>query len=258
MNAALLSSRASVRSCLFALLTILLVLCARVSCLAETTASSGATAITSLPYPITSPGTYYVAVDGLSVSNQTAITVSANNVTLDFNGHTLTDSSGLSSSSTAINVIGNNVSIINGQLTGFAYGVFTSGTNTRIENTAGIGITYIGIYSVAANTLVRGCRVLDTGGSTGVVDTSAYGIVATGNNLRVVDCDLLGFAPRPGGQVIGIAYGGENGQIVNNRVAQCNYGIYVSSATAKYRDNLCSACINIAYVGAGVDAGNNH
>src|ERR1035441_8295747 len=46
------------------------------------------TAITSAPYTISSPGSYYLTAN-LSVTNGNAITITANRVTLDLNGFTL-------------------------------------------------------------------------------------------------------------------------------------------------------------------------
>src|SRR5260370_12707457 len=81
--------------------------------------SYGQTPISSLPFFINSPGTYVVATD-LSVAGS-AILINSANVTLDFNGHTLTCTT---PSGIAVDVNrGRNVRIKNVTLTGFDNGI---------------------------------------------------------------------------------------------------------------------------------------
>jgi hypothetical protein len=47
------------------------------------------TPISSLPYKITAPGSYYLTANLTATGNGAGITISANNVTLDLNGFAL-------------------------------------------------------------------------------------------------------------------------------------------------------------------------
>jgi hypothetical protein len=58
--------------------------------LAVGTAASAGTAITSTPYTITASGDYYIDQNFTKSTGGALITVSANNVTLDLHGNSLT------------------------------------------------------------------------------------------------------------------------------------------------------------------------
>ena len=224
---------------------------------AETTSASGAIAISSLPYPITQPGTYYLVGD-LSISNQNAIVITAANVNLDLNGHLLSDSSGLANASTGIYITTDHVTVHDGRVSGFTYCVTTVGNQCRIENVTVDGATYCGICSPGANTVIHRCHVTNTGGNTIWADASAYGILVYNASIRVLDCDVSVMTPRSGGASGGIVYiYGDAGMLVGNRVRSCASGIIISSTATKYRDNLCTADVTTPYTG-GTDAGNNN
>ena len=98
------------------------------SCTSYTPPStSGATAITSLPYTISSSGNYYLSssFSGPSAAPSSAITVNASNVDINLNGKTLTYGSGGNQSNTTSNVAQfaisgsgrTNVTIENGTIT---------------------------------------------------------------------------------------------------------------------------------------------
>lgn len=116
-------------------------------------ASYGQTLISSVPYTITSPGTYVLA-NNFSYGSATgaAITINSANVTLNFNGHFLASTTASpSNSGVTVNQV-QNVTIENGTADGFHYGIYFpngsgSGVNTGhiVEN---MRITHnnIGIY----------------------------------------------------------------------------------------------------------------
>jgi hypothetical protein len=120
------------------------------------------TRITSVPYTISQPGFYYLGGNLTYSNSTTAITVGADNVTLDLMGFSLTNS-GAKGSTYGINFTGRtNVEIRNGTVSGFNWGVYdglvnsTNGRHRAINIRAygnNLGITLAGI-----NNLIKGCN----------------------------------------------------------------------------------------------------
>jgi hypothetical protein len=145
------------------------------------------TAITSAPYTISSPGSYYLTTN-INVTSGNAITINANNVTLDLNGFTIS-STQASPTGTGIS-LGSSVSditILNGHIrggvtysggnytgSGFAYGIFYPFPNIP-ENVRVAGVSVSGCLNDGINlgfpnsTIIESCTVQTVGG---------YGIVA--------------------------------------------------------------------------------
>src|SRR5690348_6198610 len=75
------------------------------------------TPISSLPFAISSSGSYYLTTNLTGISGNNGITVSSGNVTIDLGGFTL---SGVSGSGDGVNVSGTvtNVSVFNGTIQG--------------------------------------------------------------------------------------------------------------------------------------------
>src|SRR5262245_48580497 len=160
------------------------------------------TQITSVPYGISNSGVYClvnnVFTTGLTGS---AITISASNVVLDFNGFTLGQNGGTGNTATGISASSQkNVTIRNGAVRGFYVGVslydsspFTTSSGYVVENMLVMGSTYTGIQAYGLGSVVRNNQVLKTGGSTYTAGTNgnANGIEVTGlgsevsNNLVV-------------------------------------------------------------------------
>lgn len=164
------------------------------------------TPIASAPFTISAPGSYYLTAN-LTVASGNAITISADDVTLDLNGFTIS-STAPSSSGTGVNLTSTrrNVRIRNGFIRGgttFSGGTFTTAgfsdgvannsttsSNLVVENlhVAGVADTAIQLGSAAAQNLgqaihcsstvsggrgivagrVQGCRV-DTAGGVGIL-----------------------------------------------------------------------------------------
>ncbi len=83
------------------------------------------TPISSLPYTISSPGSYYVT-NALS-STTGGITITTNDVELDLNGFTLTGTAGLYGISSSFNQI----TIRNGRVHFWGIGISLAGTTTK-------------------------------------------------------------------------------------------------------------------------------
>lgn len=86
------------------------------------------TAISSLPYTITAPGSYYVTKNLTGVSGQNGITITANDVTIDLNGFVL---SGVGGAEFGIAITGgaSGVSVSNGAVRGWANGIRSVDSN---------------------------------------------------------------------------------------------------------------------------------
>jgi hypothetical protein len=135
------------------------------------------TPISSVPFTISQPGSYYLTAN-VTVDSGDAISIAANNVTLDLNGFTI--------SSTAANAVGSavvfvsssptDVQILNGFIkggvtnnagvysgTGFAYGITAEGNapaNVRVTGVSVSGCLYGGILlGTVDSSIVESCTV---------------------------------------------------------------------------------------------------
>ena len=130
---------------------------------------------------ISASGSYYLTAN-ISITNGSAITITASQVTLDLNGFTLS-STEASPTGTGILLVGGNtdITILNGHIKGgvtyhgggsysgpgFAAGIYYSVTapyNVRVSGVSVSGCSTYGIYlSVGNATIVESCPVFDIG-----------------------------------------------------------------------------------------------
>jgi hypothetical protein len=169
------------------------------------------TPISSAPFTITQPGSYYLTTN-VTVSSGDAIIIATNGVTLDLNGFII-NSTAASAAGTGIllNSGLRNVTIANGFIqggvtndgsgvysgSGFGYGIYYSGfslMNVRVSGLSVSGCLYSGIYlNPSDSTAVESCSVR-TVGSAGIfassiktscaIDCGSYGIYG----YQVSDC----------------------------------------------------------------------
>jgi hypothetical protein len=193
--------------------------------------------ITSLPFPINTPG-YYFLTGNLSYSGGNAITVNCDNVTIDLMGFRLAGPSNNNYIGIQING-GNNVEVRNGTLAGWYEGVWGSGgSRHRMINVRANGNTY-GFYLNGDDHLVEKCTAIQGSFGTGA------GIVLNSTG-KVSDCTVINFS----------SYGifiSKNGIATGNMVLNCSdTGIYAYSGTALVSYNLVGLCrYGIASGGAG-------
>lgn len=230
---------------------------------AETTDNSGATELTSLPASITTPGTYYLKSDfSVNMSNGQAIAVNASGVTIDLNGHTVTNTYGLANTAAGIAANGQAmITVRNGTITGFCYGVIffassfdasSSSYGHLVENVSLVKETFCAVDLQGFGSRIYRCRAVLTGGTT---NQSGYiGLELDGASNSIVDCDVCGKSGAGAAYGIYIGSGSDN-FVVNNRISSVDYGVNLYSGGLKYRDNLTSGVIT-SYTG-GTDAGNN-
>jgi parallel beta-helix repeat protein len=213
-----------------------------------TVGSYGQTPIASLPYTISSGGNYYLT-QNLTYSGAAgnAITVNASNVTIDLNGYQLFCSN--SNNSTwgiyANNV--SNVSIKNGAIDGFTFGIELGfpggGSNVNFGHLVD-GVRFSNDLESVAFYTTRGCVVRNCqidGGLYGVVFNNGAGNRASNNVATGVG---YGFTS------IGAHY------FDSNYADSCTYtGIYAASGTAtKLRFNTTTNCGVAVYGGTSEGA----
>jgi hypothetical protein len=181
------------------------------------------TKITSLPCTITTPGYYYFG-GNLSINltgSNAAITVNADNVTLDLLGFNLTNSQNPSGyDAFGIRMDGrNNVEIRNGTIMGFTEGIWetdASGANHRLINLR-LSTCSDAIYLRGSNHLVKDCTAAN----------NVNGIWINGGTIsNCVACDNTNTGIR-----LSVGSGSVLGNIANNNIIHNFYLGTASTAT---------------------------
>jgi hypothetical protein len=229
------------------------------------------TPVTSVPVTITTSGPYCLT-DDLTFQGQSgaAITIQASRVVLDLDGHTL-----------------------QGPFSGQAIGVHVSTAAEAIVRNGQVSGFYIGVYSAntALFTTVEDLRIHVLGNAAGVdsraqgdiirrnvVRSGSPGIRAMGLEPRILDNEVLlafghgidvsgngsfieGNRVTRGGSAAGMAgirvASSLSSFVVRNRVFGGFSTCYqLASSSAKYRENLATAC-TVAYSG-GSNVGDNY
>jgi hypothetical protein len=227
------------------------------------------TPISSAPYTITSPGSYYLTTN-LTISSGAAITISANNVTLNLGGFTLTSTENPASASTGIqmNLTVTNITILNGFIfgaltnnsagafggPGFAAGIYDVNANSANVRVQGVSISGCKLYGtyLGANSVAESCTAT-TVGEYGILASVANDCSGQNCGYAGIDCNTAnncygqaiglgtGVSATTANNCYGYAYGSGDGistTIANNCYGTANgtgYGIFASStATGCY------------------------
>jgi hypothetical protein len=206
------------------------------------------TPISSAPFIIAAPGSYYLATN-VTVSSGDAITVTANNVTLDLNGFSISSTAATATVDKAILFSGShtNIAIYNGHISsgvtnnagvysgsGFAYGIISSGFpyNVRVSSLSVSGCLYDGISLGYNSTAVESCVVNTVGGN---------GIQAqTVSDSTALNCGSDGVSARTASNCYGSAATTGVGNGVTAVVANNCYGF----STGNYSGVSASAANN--------------
>lgn len=245
-------------------------------------------AITKLPFTITTSGVYCLTknlpflVSGTPVTSGNAITINADDVVLDLNGHVLSnDAAGNTTTTHGIEAVGrSNVVVKNGIVRGFQYGINIQGggENNVVDNINADANLIIAIINDASHGIVSHNRVTNTGNSS-FASEFAYGICATGDHVRIFDNSISGVSATGSGDALGIGcttgapthavvrnnmisdvsspsgvlvvgiyfHGGSNNIATGNQISDIDIGIdYANAGTGTYMNNL--------VVNAGVSA----
>lgn len=178
--------------------------------------------VTTLPFTISTPGTWCLKQDLSTAASGAAITVNASNVTLDCNGFRIDGTAaGIGAANRGVAASGRlNVAVRNCQVRGFQYGIVllgATGGDHLVEHNRLSGNTSFGIFIEGDGSLVRDNQVSMTGGST--LTPHAYGIYAR-YITDIVDNTVSGVAGNgTSGNIIGIfTLNNTGGTVVGNRV----------------------------------------
>jgi hypothetical protein len=201
------------------------------------------TPISSAPFTITDPGSYYLTTN-LTVSSGTAIRIATNGVTLDLNGFTISSTApSAAGSAIRLNDSLRNLAILNGFIeggvtnhgsgvysgSGFAYGIEYDGTgpvNCRLSGVSVSGCLYNGIdLRTGDSTLVESCTARTIGGN-GIQASLIKSCSAT-------DCGSTAIA---GFEVSDCRGSGASSGVSGENVHNCSgasttgFGVYASTA----------------------------
>ncbi len=231
------------------------------------------TVINSLPYTISTPGDYVLGGNltyNVATSGAAAITFNVGNVTLDFAGHFISGL-GAGSNTGAYGLYGSNranITVQNGSIVGFFYGIYFNGSNSTGANNTGNVITNMrlpsntlyGINLIYPTTCrVENCQINKTGGSTAIngFATDAVGIALTGGSAVLRNNQISTITGVNGGNGVGIqCFTSATHFIVGNQIDTCTVGVRMDTGGGKRQDNLTANCTT-AFDG-GIDAGGNN
>ena len=273
------------------LLSLALLLLTSISVRAETI---NCTAITSLPYTITSQGVYcFTSNLSTGMTSGNAIEIQANNVTLDLNGYKLgglgagdgTDANGIFA------LQRKNITIKNGIVRGFHRGIYlrdfspyTTSSGHVVKNILADQNTTWGIEVAGLGNTVADNTVVDTGGST--FTAAAWGIRVAGSGAKVTD-NAVSSTTSTTSNAFGIYLADADRSLVqnntvtdsigapgnsfaifmtsttgvflrNNNLANADWGLWFSiGSSGKYFNNL-TFDVATPFPGGGTPVGNNN
>lgn len=207
--------------------------------------------ISSLPATLSTSGTYCLTSDlQINISSGFAISILANDVTLDFNGYTISNTNINISSNTSYGVIAQgtvNSVIKNGKLDSFRYGIaiYSGATPAYVPVVDSMQINrsvQVGIGIDASGAIVKNCIVTNTG--LNLFDNS-YGIVIfslSQSSSNLIQNNIILKTSVYSNKGTGIAIFNSNSAVVEqNRIigatkSAVSYDIY--STGGVMRDNL--------------------
>ena len=223
------------------------------------------TPISSTPFTITQPGSYYLATN-LTVTSGDAIDIATNQVTLDLNGFTISSTANpAAGDGVKLIVPGGNsdVTIFNGHIVG---GVTNNGTifggpgfysgidlpasflkNVRVTGVTVSGCMAFGIYlGLGDSTVVESCIVQNIASS---------GIVAAGvSHSTAYQCGASGILADTASDCTGQAIGTGTGLNVTKTANNCA-GTSAGSGTGLYVANgVAIGCYGSSVSGSGITA----
>ena len=217
------------------------------------------TAITTVPFAITSPGLYYLTANLTSSgTNNYAITVDADDVTIDLMGFCLTGpgkGSGANNSGIVVAATRTNVEIRNGSIKAFGYEGIRSAPDSTSIRVVGLRVRETGRYGMQLNgidNLVMDCAVNSCVAGIYVGYSSLVkGSQVAGNNSAGINMSAGSTAV--GNTLHGNSHGilATYGSLVTDNTVSNNSGMGISA-----QDN-CTITRNTAYnnSGTGINTG---
>lgn len=226
-------------------------------------AASTCTAITYIPYTIIYEGVYcFTEHLSYSVTSGNAITINADNVTINMNGWKL-DGLAAGTGTTAYGIYAyqrKNITIRNGSIRGFRRGIYledaspyTTSSVHLVEDVLVDGSTQIGIMVKGQGCRVRNNQVVDTGGA--LASLHMFGIVVYGPSAMVLNNEVAGTTGKLTFSAYGIyLFDADSSVVAGNRVTDTTYvtgsssGIHFNSSDfVTARDNTVTTANNGIY-----------
>jgi len=181
-------------------------------------AATDVTNIDRLPYRITHSGAYQVMEDlHFEQLRGAAISVEADDVTIDLNGATLSGTADANTLAVGIQSSSRSrIKIANGRITGFYFGIdLRAPTDGQVRSHVVSDLVlshnqYFGMRVVGAQSEVQRCTILDTGGSTRPSHTIPHGVRLAGagnvmRNCQIIDLRLKRFDDGKG-EIVGVHF----------------------------------------------------
>jgi hypothetical protein len=205
------------------------------------------TPISSAPYTISQPGSYYLTTNLNLTSGLSAITIAANGVTLDLSGFTISSTSYPFNLGSGILISNNlsNITIKNGFIDGgtidsgngtFSGGGFGYGINCSANSAINVYVSHISVSGVAYYGINLGLGVSTLVDSCTVNTASAYGIVAVSvEHCVAADC-------------------GYSGIIASTVTDSTGYSVYPIDGDGGINSTLAQNCYGSSVSGDGLDA----
>ncbi|MDE2235662.1 MAG: hypothetical protein KGL13_02865 [Gammaproteobacteria bacterium] len=223
----------SIKRLLFALLMSILA----TSIQAETI---NCTPITALPATITAQGIYCLTHKlGTNMTSGAAITINANNVTIDLNGWKVDDgAAGNGTGAYGISSSYDNVTIKNGIVRGFYVGIYLAGSGDVVQDVLADTNYYVSLWFNGPGALAEHNQVVNSGNSSSS-GSSTWGIYAGGDGTTISNTIVSGVTAEGGGTAYGIVNNGVGGTVRNNVVSNAalpgsgtSYGISAGAGSA--------------------------
>ncbi|MEO2034938.1 MAG: right-handed parallel beta-helix repeat-containing protein [Planctomycetaceae bacterium] len=198
------------------LVTVLTLWVARSSCAAGQ--SGEINVIKETPVRISAPGVYRLASDlCFGTPHGAAVTVEADDVTIDLNGRTLSGTVGENTLAIVIQGVGrSNLSITNGRITGFCFGIDLraskdgSSQSYVVSNMTLARNFYFGMRVVGSDWEIRHCTISDIGDSSRPHHTIPQGVRLVGARNTMRDCTIIDLRLRRfdegQGEIVGVHF----------------------------------------------------
>jgi parallel beta-helix repeat protein len=205
--------------------------------------------IDTLPAVLSTQGVWCLRRDlSTAITSGDAITVAANNITIDCNDYKLGGLAG-GPDTKAVGIRASqrlNTTVRNCNVRGFQMGIFLhqQGAGHVVENNRLEANTRMGIVVFGSNTIIRGNFVLDSGAST-TESTTVIPIHAGGEGLSVIDNDVAGVQAQSTYSSTYAIYVTGRAVVARNRVSgmpddtlAADFGIYSHTGAAAIHDNV--------------------
>jgi Ca2+-binding RTX toxin-like protein len=199
---------------------------------------------------ITAPGVYTLDRDLIfSARKGSAITIAADNVVIDLNGHTIKGSGAASSFAMGISATNHSrITIQNGSLEGFFYGVRLDDTSAGTERYGRHVVTdldvsnctFRGVAVQGSYNVVKDCEISDIQGTTNYANAFAAGIESHGPRARLINNRVEDVYARDMGEALGISVSnnGVGTVVAGNTIVNSlfddfrSFGIWVGGGSA--------------------------